>query len=1219
MVILAGLIAASVGIVGAAEQANLTQGAAPPGALKTDTLANVAAGFLDPDLFYAPYCFWFWDEPLDPASYPAKPRDMAKRMLEQRINPGYAHARVSMADLLGPSAMSPSPSLPKTQWLSDSWFESFSAALGAAESGGGYLGYVDEYMWPSGRAADRVIQQHPELASASLDWAVLDVQGGEAIELPPSFFTVAAKIDGETPESDFYIPAATETFELRDLTGVDLFGHTSLGQTVTVDRERLVSISMPIPCFRQAANTAIAVEVREGGAERRVIASRSFDGLRNGAQIVIDIPEALPVGTVLYVGIIPGEGLTRDELGWWSKPAEAYAGGRAYTDGKPVDGARYLRMAYLSRPDLMQGQWIWHPQTVQAANTRYFRKSFDLPASALHARIRVTADNRYALFLNGSRVGEGTDWSKPGTYDVATLLVPGQNVVAVEGGGEGGLDALLLDLEVGLPAGQTIAVRSDKTWRTTSEREEGWLAPRFDDTGWALAKEFGPAGGAPWNLAAARGPYRNAVVLSDTLRLIGEGDSFSWTAPAHERWRVYTFRKSVGGDVNCIDDRLAAAFIDIAHKPYADRFGPQMGRTIPGVFCDTEGSYGGGLAWSDSLPPRYLANTGRDLRLWMPLMLDTDREGRYARARFDWFDAVSDLYAGYFSDISRWLAKLGMYHTGHTWEDSLLSQTCCVSDFMKVQRGWSMPGMDSLELRAYDVHDFKETQSVAEFEGRRYLCEILGAGGWRTFNPITMKENANAAAAWGVSHFSHHAVFMSRRLDGNVWVPDWYDENPMWPYMHLWADFVRRVSYVNSNGRVVPDVLLINPIESIWTILGPGAAAWGPEKGDVRLLQGLFDRKAQRIDETYSDAIRQLTAHRIEYLIADRHYMRQMQVQNGRLLRGEFIFKAIVLPPLLVLPIHTARTLVEFAQTGGHVYVLGELPEGSTDLGMGDPAMKALMDALSALPSVQFCKDGLKNELQRGATGLRSPIEFVSGGFPMLESRRKIDRRDFFWLANNSANAQSCELRALGVRGAAAIWNCETGEIRPVASIEEEAGSRVKLTFQPHEGYFLTFDPGAPARSDPEPTPPSDEVISRAEGDWLVRIDPSAQPNLEHPVKLPSAWTTPTGAAHELTPWDTWGELPANFSGSLDYTKTLDLPGLQGELVLDLGEVNHFAEVWVNGEHVGAKLWPPYKFQTAAFHPGKNNVRIRVGNLVNNNYGVESSSGLLGPVELRRP
>jgi hypothetical protein len=72
-------------------------------------------------------------------------------------------------------------------------------------------------------------------------------------------------------------------------------------------------------------------------------------------------------------------------------------------------------------------------------------------------------------------------------------------------------------------------------------------------------------------------------------------------------------------------------------------------------------------------------------------------------------------------------------------------------------------------------------------------------------------------------------------------------------------------------------------------------------------------------------------------------------------------------------------------------------------------------------------------------------------------------------------------------------------------------------------------------------------------------------------------------------------------------------------VTLDLGEVRDVAEVWVNGKEVGARLWPPYRFDvTSALRPGRNTIRVRVGNVVNNNYGDFQPSGLLGPVTLLR-
>ena len=83
-------------------------------------------------------------------------------------------------------------------------------------------------------------------------------------------------------------------------------------------------------------------------------------------------------------------------------------------------------------------------------------------------------------------------------------------------------------------------------------------------------------------------------------------------------------------------------------------------------------------------------------------------------------------------------------------------------------------------------------------------------------------------------------------------------------------------------------------------------------------------------------------------------------------------------------------------------------------------------------------------------------------------------------------------------------------------------------------------------------------------------------------------------------------------------------------LVLDLGEVKHVVEVWINGSSMGCRLWPPFEFDiTEAARTGKNEVKVRVGNLLCNamkqykTWGWtrpgpdDFDAGLLGPVVIR--
>jgi len=79
------------------------------------------------------------------------------------------------------------------------------------------------------------------------------------------------------------------------------------------------------------------------------------------------------------------------------------------------------------------------------------------------------------------------------------------------------------------------------------------------------------------------------------------------------------------------------------------------------------------------------------------------------------------------------------------------------------------------------------------------------------------------------------------------------------------------------------------------------------------------------------------------------------------------------------------------------------------------------------------------------------------------------------------------------------------------------------------------------------------------------------------------------------------------------------MESVAGPVLLDLGKVAHAAELWVSGRGCGARLWGPHVFDvTHALHPGANEIRARIANLINNSYEDPQESGLLGPVRLVR-
>lgn len=727
-------------------------------------------------------------------------------------------------------------------------------------------------------------------------------------------------------------------------------------------------------------------------------------------------------------------------------------------------------------------------------------------------------------------------------------------------------------------------------------------------------------------------------IKSDTLQVIAHEAAVKWEVPTG-RWRIYIFSKYShpgidGGDVNYINRKLMDVFIGIAHRPYAENMGEKLGKSVPGVFVDNEGDYGYKLAWSDDLDKEYKQKNGRDIRVWMPLLVDEDVEGKWAKARWDWFETVSDIYCeSFLGRTSDWLAQRGMYCISNLWEETLFTQAQAVGDFFKAQRSVTMPGNDCLMEKALQIHDFKETQSVTEFENRRFQSEILGVAGWQ-MSPVLMKRAVNSVIAWGGSHIVPHGINLNRRLNKIPYSPDWFESNPYWRYLHLWTDYTRRASYVNSQGNTAADVLLVNPMDSIWALLGDSYFDM-ETSGERSSVNCRHDNSIKQIESVYSDAIKKLTDERVEYLIADRYYIRQMEVkQDGGLVRGVFEFKAVVLPSMLVLPLDVAEKIVAFAENGGAVYILGDLPSGSTDNGMADEKMTALMERLVAQRSVKKVSGGVRELVADPSSVVKAHVRFESGEFDLTSLHRRVDGRDFFWLVNNTDKHHQSRLFFTGSKGLAGVWDCENGKICEIGSHEKSKGSVAELSFEPYEAFWVVFDPKLSAKAGEGKVRVGGEIARRIEGDWTVRIDTTIQPVAAAPkLMAPEDLLGSEGQDKPLENWSNWDL--KRFTGYVDYTKSFDFSKTADRVFLDLGDVKFMAELWVNGAPAGVRLWPPFRFDVTGYlRDGKNQIRVRVGNTLINamsqyyvardvehpiwgwvsRNSVDFNAGLLGPV-----
>jgi len=111
-----------------------------------------------------------------------------------------------------------------------------------------------------------------------------------------------------------------------------------------------------------------------------------------------------------------------------------------------------------------------------------------------------------------------------------------------------------------------------------------------------------------------------------------------------------------------------------------------------------------------------------------------------------------------------------------------------------------------------------------------------------------------------------------------------------------------------------------------------------------------------------------------------------------------------------------------------------------------------------------------------------------------------------------------------------------------------------------------------------------------------------------------------------LQSWSQW-HVPW-YTGRVLYRTTLSSPAqVPGRLFLDLGTVQHYVEVWLDGKLLGTLLWPPYRIElTGHLSQGPNELVLVAANSVANRFawdqwgtrgsGTPEPSGILGPVKL---
>jgi mono/diheme cytochrome c family protein len=252
------------------------------------------------------------------------------------------------------------------------------------------------------------------------------------------------------------------------------------------------------------------------------------------------------------------------------------------TDDWPVLPASEAQLSGVDRSqlgelggDLPTPRWIWSSPGAAAKaapGTVYFRKALQLFSAPAEAAVAVSADNRYRFLVNGKEVLTGDNPDKPKVADLRPHLVAGENILGVEvtnaasNPDDGQADhanpaglVLYVRLRLDDPAEHparnwNVDLVSDRSWRWSSDRADGWDRPGFEASGWGPAAEVGDLDAVPWHLRGKLEGCMTATAFYGQVRAaLSNNDPFLSALGRPPREQVATSRPTAATTLQALE------------------------------------------------------------------------------------------------------------------------------------------------------------------------------------------------------------------------------------------------------------------------------------------------------------------------------------------------------------------------------------------------------------------------------------------------------------------------------------------------------------------------------------------------------------------------------------------------------------------------------------------------------------------------------------------